>query len=139
MSDAGPDVRSFSLRSHAVVRVVQTSEDGRRHELARPRDVEGFIRDRRLAAEALVRSLGVVVVVDELVEEPFEVALAQRDDVVEKLAAQRAVEPLDVGVLPGAMDGNRNLLDAAAIQERRLSCSRPVSLPSEPDPSPTAP
>ena len=44
--------------------------------------------NRRLAAEPLMRTLDVVVVLDELAEEPLEMSLAQRNDVIGKLAPE---------------------------------------------------
>ena len=48
-------------------------------------------------------------------------ALAQRDDVIQKLAPERPDESLDERMLPRHMEGCRNLLDPAALEERRNS------------------
>jgi hypothetical protein len=57
-------------------------------------------RDRRLAAKRHVRSVPVVVV-DVPADEAQQMPLAERDNVVEKLAPQRADPPLRESVLPG--------------------------------------
>ena len=61
-SNLGLSVGCPSLRRDAAVGVVQASEYRYRHELRRPRDVGGLMWNRRLAAEPLVRSRGMVVV-----------------------------------------------------------------------------
>ena len=63
--------------------MVESSEDGRGHELRRTQDVRRFIGNRRLTTESLVRSLGMIVAVDELAEQLLEMSLAERDDVIE--------------------------------------------------------
>ena len=86
------------------------------------------MRYRRLAAEPLVRSRGVVVVFDELAKEPLEVALTQRDDVIEEFPPQRSDESLDVRVLPRAVVGCRNLLDASTPRPTSAAFSMPELL-----------
>jgi hypothetical protein len=66
-----------------------------------------------------MRPFGMVVILDELAEEPFEMLLAERDNVVEQLSPERPDEPLDVRILPRAAIGRPDLLDAATAQERR--------------------
>ena len=68
-----------------------------------------------------MRPLHVIVVFDELGEQMLEVLLTQRNDVIQKLAPERPDESLDERILPRTMEGCRNLLDPAALEERRNS------------------
>jgi hypothetical protein len=67
----------------------------------------------RILLERLVRAHGVVVGPIHT-EKPPQVVLAEHDDVVEALAANRADEPFDEGILPGRAWGDPNLLNAHA-------------------------
>jgi hypothetical protein len=75
--------------------------------------------NRRLTTETLVRPLGMVVVLDELAEEAFEVALTQRYHVIQGLSPECPDELLHVRILPWAVKCGPHLLDATACQKRR--------------------
>ncbi len=68
--------------------MVESSEDGRGHELRQTRDIGRLVRNWRLATEPLMRTPGMIVALDQLAEEPLKIALAWRDDVIEKLAPE---------------------------------------------------
>lgn len=63
--------------------------------------------------QTAVRSDGVVIVLNELFEQPFEASFIERDNVIKKLSAQDADEPLDKWILcsvTSAWCDNRALL-----------------------------
>ena len=84
------------LRSHAMVDVMQPAEHRRCHELRRPGGIRRFVRNWRLATESLMRPLGMIVVLDELVKEPFEISVSV---ILCHLCATRAAGSVRIGSL----------------------------------------
>ena len=98
------------LRGNATVGVVKSFENRRCHESRMPWSARerGVAWQGRFAGQSLMRPFGVVIVVDELAEEPFKMAFAQWDDMIEKLPAERPDESLDERVLPGTVRSRRD-------------------------------
>jgi len=76
---------------------------------------------RWVATQALVRSGHVVVLLDELPQQPLQVLLVEHDDMAEQLAPERADGAFDVWGPPGALKRCPYLTGAAALQEQRDS------------------
>jgi len=98
--------------------MMQSTANRKGDQLAWPVDGRRYFPDNgRVAVESLVWASCVAVIVDEILEHPGQVPLAQDDDMIQELPAQRADEPLDVGVLPRAPVGRPHLLDPAALEK----------------------
>ncbi len=65
-----------------------------------------------------------IVLLNELSQQPVQVRLAQHDHVIKQLASQRADEPFQKRILPRTPVGYPNLSDAAGIQE----CSHTITV-----------
>jgi hypothetical protein len=106
------------LRGDAAVSVMQTADDGDRNKLCRTRGRDClFARNRSFSSQPLMGPGGMVIIIDELCEQQFEMPLVQYDDVIEKFPSESSNESLDIGILPGAAIGRPDLLDAAPFQE----------------------
>ena len=91
------------------------------HRLGDDDTVSGRLRRsaiRRIPAQPLVRPRAVVVA-EEIADESQQVPFAEDNDVIQALAAERADEPLGVGVLPGRAQGGEDLPDVHAPKTAR--------------------
>jgi len=75
------------------------------------------MRNRRATCQALVGSGHIIILVDKLVEWPFQRALAQHDPMVRELSSQGSNESLHERILPGTSIGCANFLDATAVEK----------------------
>ncbi len=73
-------------------------------------------RFRRVASQALVAALGMVIGIGEVAKEAPEVALAKDDDVIEQLSTNGADDALDVGILPGRPRSDDEFFDAETLE-----------------------
>ena len=102
----------------SLVPMVQAAANRERDQPARSVNWLGLLMvDRRVTVQPLVRTSNVVVIVDELIEQPLEMALVQHDDVVEKLAAQGSDKSLDEWIPPWTPEPRANFLDSAVVKE----------------------
>jgi len=80
----------------SAIGVVESAEHGRGDELRGASELWRLgVRNGRVAVEALMRPLGVIIGLDEFGEQPLEMALVQDDHVVEQFTPERADEAFD--------------------------------------------
>ncbi len=63
-----------------------------------------------------MRPGGVVVVVNELRQNSFQMSFVENDDMIEAFSPQGSLDPLDVRVLPWASVGGSDALDIKVFQ-----------------------
>ena len=73
-------------------------------------------RFRCVTVEALMAARRVVVIREEIAQQPLQVSLVEHDDVIEQVSADRADEPLDVWILPGRSRRRDDFRDAHACE-----------------------
>ena len=107
------------LRRHSLIPMVKSAEDRRGDQLGAPddRSIGLGLWNRRVAIESLVRPSYMVVVFDELTQQPLQVALAQDDHMIQKLSAKGAPESFDDQILSRRPVRNPHLLDVAGVEE----------------------
>ena len=112
---------------------MQTSQYRNGNEFALVRDFwRLWVRNRRVTLQALVRPGHMIILFDELLQEPFQMTLAQHDHIVKDLSPQGADESLHERILPRASVGGTNLGDAAAVQEHSYAVAiEAVIVPEE--------
>jgi len=77
------------LRRHSLIPMVQSAQDLRGDQLGGPgnRSISLRLRNRRVAIQALMGPGDMVVLLDELPQQPLQVVLPQDDHMVQKLSA----------------------------------------------------
>ena len=73
---------------------------------------------RRIAAQSLMRSVGVVVL-EILGQDAAQMALTENDHVIEALATYRADQPLHVGILPRTAVRGLDIFDTERLDAPR--------------------
>jgi hypothetical protein len=100
------------LRGHRVVFVNEPAKDVvTMHDLQRGGDVQAFARHRYLKIDASVRAL-LVVMVDVLRKDPFEMAMAQNEQPIEAFGANRPYPAFRESVGPRRSDWRLDHSDA---------------------------
>ena len=74
--------------------------------------------DRRVPIQALVWSCYVIILFDELSQQPFKVTLAEHDHLIEHLSPQGSDESLHERILPRTSIRSPDFLYATAVQKR---------------------
>ena len=74
--------------------------------------------DRRVTGEALVGSCHMIILFDELLQQPFKVTLAKHDHMVKQLSPQGSDESLHIWILPRTSIRSPDFLYATAVQKR---------------------
>ena len=110
---------SDSSRRYADLPMMQTSQYRNGDEFAWAREFwRRCMRNRRVAVQALMWSCDVIILLDELSQQPFKMTLVEHDHMVEHLAPRGSDESLHDGSLPRTSIGSPNFLYATAVQKR---------------------
>lgn len=90
------------------------------------------MRNRRVAVQALMGSCDVIILFDELSQQPFKVTLAQHDHMIEHLSPQGSDESLHERILPRTSIGSPNFRDVTSVQKRSYAVAvEAVIIPEE--------